>query len=226
MQERGQPAGAAIDGEQGMGSRRERILAAAIQEFARGGFQGTSTRRIAAAAGVTDPLLFYHFKSKAELYLAAVFDQLEKLRAGLDRALDGVDHPYEQLRVFVTVYLHYFLDVEPGLTVTLRELEGTPPAVSDAIAERHRGVVTARCDAILAEGVARGVFRPLDVPACTLAINGIMHIFIRTAWRYPERYSRARAIEQVLGYYAIGLLTSEAAAALDQPALAPVPAVR
>src|SRR5690242_1948877 len=90
------------------GSRRGRILAAAIQAFARAGFDGASTREIAEAAGVTDPLLFYHFGSKAGLYLAAVQDQLEKLHDGLEAALSGVADARARLRVFVEVYLAYF----------------------------------------------------------------------------------------------------------------------
>ena len=74
--------------------------------------------------------------------------------------------------------------------------------------------------------MARGVFRPLDVTACTLAMAGIMHIFIRSAWRYPERYSRERAIEQVLDYYAVGLLTPEAAAAVTRLEPASMPSAR
>src|SRR5688572_24745215 len=92
------------------GNRRQRILEAAIHAFAAGGFEGASTREIAEAAGVTDPLLFYHFKSKAELYYAAVHDQLEKLREGLDHALLDVEEPSARLRIFVEVYLRYFLE--------------------------------------------------------------------------------------------------------------------
>ena len=186
-------------------SRRERILAAAIHAFARGGFQGASTREIADAAGVTDPLLFYHFGSKADLYLAAVRDQLEKLREGLDAALAGAAEPRDRLQIFVEVYLRYFLDLEPGLTVTLRELNGVPPATAAAISDTHHHTVTARLEEILIDGAAAGAFRPLNVPACALAIIGILQIFIRSAARSPGRFDRAEAVEQVLDYYAAGL---------------------
>lgn len=213
----------AADGSQPGPSRRERILAAAIDVFAQAGFQAASTRRIAEVAGVTVPLLFYHFKTKADLYLAAVQDQIAKLREGLDLALAGVDDPRDQLKTFVEVYLHYFLDLEPGLTVTLRELYGVPPHIYEAIAATHAAATTARLERILADGIARGVFRPLNVVTCGEAIRGILHIFIRAEARRPGRFTRAEAIEQVLDYYMRGLLaeTAPARAGASVPASAP-----
>ena len=53
---------------------RERILAAAELLFSESGFEGTATRKIAEAAGVTVGLVNYHFKSKDGLY-RAVFER-------------------------------------------------------------------------------------------------------------------------------------------------------
>src|SRR5215831_8301430 len=50
--------------------RRARILAAAADLFAEHGFAGTTTRRIAEAAGTTETVLFRHFPAKHSLYAA------------------------------------------------------------------------------------------------------------------------------------------------------------
>lgn len=195
------------------GSRRDRILAAAIEVFAREGFRGATTRVIAEAAGVTDALLFYHFRTKSDLYLAAVQDQLEKLRQGLGQALaqrTNMD-PAARLESFVTVYLHYFIDLEPGLSVTLRELNGVPLAVATQISVTHHRAVIKRLEEILSAGVAAGSFRQLNVPACAMAIIGILQIFIRARAAGNTRYSRADAIAQVMEYYRPGLLTADTA---------------
>ncbi|HHT01453.1 MAG TPA: helix-turn-helix transcriptional regulator [Firmicutes bacterium] len=44
---------------------RERIVAAARQLFAQGGFDGTTTAAIAQAAGVAEGTIFRHFRTKA-----------------------------------------------------------------------------------------------------------------------------------------------------------------
>ena len=48
--------------------RRRAIVDAAVPLFARKGFAGTTTRELAAAAGVSEALLFRHFPSKQSLY--------------------------------------------------------------------------------------------------------------------------------------------------------------
>jgi AcrR family transcriptional regulator len=52
--------------------RRAAILASAIDLFAQKGFRGTTTREIAAAAGVSEPVIYQHFATKGELYTAIV----------------------------------------------------------------------------------------------------------------------------------------------------------
>jgi len=190
-------------------SRRDRILQAAIQAFATRGFHGASTREIAELAGVTDPLLFYHFKSKADLYLAAVQDQIEKLRDGLARESAGVTDVRERLRSFVTIYLAYFLDYEPGLTVTLRELQGVPPDTADAIARDHRVAIIERLEEILESGVEQSVLRPLNIRMCALAIITMLQGFIRVEARTPGSIIRGEVIEQVMEYYLPGLLRAQ-----------------
>jgi AcrR family transcriptional regulator len=56
------------------GARRETILAAAKACFARHGFAGTTTKSVAAAAGISEALLFKHFATKSALY-AAILDE-------------------------------------------------------------------------------------------------------------------------------------------------------
>jgi TetR/AcrR family transcriptional regulator len=73
---------------------RGAILAAALDVFSERGFAGASTREIASRAGVTQPLLNYHFSSKDELWRAAVdgiFAALADALTDRARGLRGVD---------------------------------------------------------------------------------------------------------------------------------------
>jgi AcrR family transcriptional regulator len=73
---------------------RDRIVAAATDLFAERSFDGATTREIAARAGVTQPLLNYHFRSKEELWRAAVdtlFASLNSAVAAHLEELEGTD---------------------------------------------------------------------------------------------------------------------------------------
>lgn len=52
--------------------RREAVLGAAMEAFARGGLHGTSTEEIAEAAGISQPYLFRLFGTKKKLFVATV----------------------------------------------------------------------------------------------------------------------------------------------------------
>ena len=52
--------------------RRNAILETAIRLFAERGFRGVTTRELAAAVGVSEPVLYQHFPSKKELYSAII----------------------------------------------------------------------------------------------------------------------------------------------------------
>lgn len=69
---------------------RERILAAAVDEFADRSFDGSTTRAIAARAGVTQPLLNYHFRTKDELWRSAVDSLFGTLTTALGDRIDGL----------------------------------------------------------------------------------------------------------------------------------------
>lgn len=73
--------------------RREQLLSAALQVFAAEGYHATSMDSIAAAAGVTKPVLYQHFDSKRDLYLAlldnSLADLLESARSALNSTTDN-----------------------------------------------------------------------------------------------------------------------------------------
>src|ERR1700759_501539 len=57
--------------------RRQLILGAAKRRFARNGFAGTTTKSVAAAAAISEALLFKHFPSKAALYAEILAEECE-----------------------------------------------------------------------------------------------------------------------------------------------------
>lgn len=67
-------------------SAKESIRKAAAELFAEKGYAATSTREICARAGITKPVLYYHFGSKEELYESLVQDCYNEYQRELRRA--------------------------------------------------------------------------------------------------------------------------------------------
>ena len=84
--------------------RREQIIDIALRLFAEKGFNGTRTREIASAAGISETLIFQHFKTKKDLYQAAL-SQLHSphpLRPEVEQQMVEKD----DFGVFKTIALH------------------------------------------------------------------------------------------------------------------------
>ena len=67
--------------------RRQALIDTAIRVFSDGSYRGTTTAEIARAAGISEPILYRHFASKRDLYLAALDHVWGKMRAVWETAL-------------------------------------------------------------------------------------------------------------------------------------------
>jgi AcrR family transcriptional regulator len=80
---------------QKMQDRRDSILAAARDAFAKSGFEGTSIADIARAAGVSDGLVYRYFANKRDLLNAVLTEFYERTMVDLE-AIAARDAPFEQ----------------------------------------------------------------------------------------------------------------------------------
>jgi AcrR family transcriptional regulator len=67
-------------------ARREQVLDVALAVFGRNGYHHTSMNDVAEAAGVTKPVLYQHFDSKRDLYLALIDEVGNRLLTAISRA--------------------------------------------------------------------------------------------------------------------------------------------
>ena len=117
---------------------RERILAAALDLFSELSFEGATTREIAARAGVTQPLLNYHFRSKDELWRAAVdglFAELSEALIGRAEGLRGVDE-LTVAKLLIREFI-YFSAAHPQLHRIITQECKTDGPRMDWLVERH-----------------------------------------------------------------------------------------
>ena len=86
---------------------QQKLLDAAIQAFSENGFKGTSTRDIAARAGVHHPLITYHFRNKDLLWRAAADRIFKEFNVSLIKAMSEVPEvdPKARAEVFIRTYV-------------------------------------------------------------------------------------------------------------------------
>jgi len=67
-------------------ARRQAVLNTACRVFSRSSYRGATTAEIAREAGISEPILYRHFGSKRDLYLACLDQAWAELRAVADEA--------------------------------------------------------------------------------------------------------------------------------------------
>jgi AcrR family transcriptional regulator len=141
---------------------RESILAAALDLFAEQSFDGATTRQIAARAGVTQPLLNYHFSSKDELWRAAVDGLFEALNQALTARADGLRGVDEltTARLLVREFI-YFSARNPQLHRIITQECKTDGPRMDWLVERHIRPVYEATTAQFARLVEQGHLPPI-----------------------------------------------------------------
>src|SRR6201996_151681 len=98
-------------------TRRAQIVGIARRLFAEGGYQATTTRQLARAAGVSDALMYRYFESKDDVLRAVVDQGLAGFAAMRESAEVGRDRPLaERLTILGQAFLAT-LDAQADLLV-------------------------------------------------------------------------------------------------------------
>jgi AcrR family transcriptional regulator len=90
--------------------RRDQLLAVAGRLFADHGFHGLSMEQLAVAAGVSKPVLYQHFPSKRDLYLALVHDAVEEMERRVRTALEGTTSNRDRVAGAIGAYFDFVED--------------------------------------------------------------------------------------------------------------------
>jgi len=81
------------------------VVETACRVFAKSSYHGSTTAQIAREVGVSEPVLYRHFSSKRELYLACLDAVWERVRALWDVALAREEDPQNWLKAIGKAYL-------------------------------------------------------------------------------------------------------------------------
>jgi len=87
-----------------MFTKKQDIIETATRLFAYQGFEVTTTRQIIKESGISDPLLYYHFKSKDDLYIQIVTATFEKYFSRLESLPSGTETEFEKIENLIQLH--------------------------------------------------------------------------------------------------------------------------
>jgi AcrR family transcriptional regulator len=181
--------------------RREQLIDVATKLFAKWGYSATTTAAIAEAAGVTEPILYRHFRSKQEMFVAIVRQMSEQTLRYWRELIGGVSDPGEQLRVISRAFPEHIRHLEDAYHVIHGALSTSRDRKVLAVMREHYTQIEKFFVGVIAQGQKSGVFRAdLDpkVPAWQLIDVGIGYAMISLNLQQFDHLNVEAAIEFIL----------------------------
>jgi len=114
-------------------ARRKQLLAAAQEVFVANGYHAAAMDDIAERAGVSKPVLYQHFPSKLELYLALLDQHVEVLGEQVRVALSATDDNHERVNGCIKAYFDFVDDPGGAFRLVFESDLRNEPAVRERV---------------------------------------------------------------------------------------------
>lgn len=139
-------------------NKKEKIISAAISEFAKDGFEKASIDAIALKAKVAKGTVFYHFKSKNELFEEIVTEAYKKLEKIVEKKIENLKTEREKIEKIIEIEVDFIHKYRDLFSVYL----------SDTIKKITSFKII---DGVLKVGIQKGEFRKdLDTNTASVAL--------------------------------------------------------
>lgn len=168
--------------ESGVGvNKKESIFKTGIRLFAAQGFEATTTLQIAREVGVTEPAVFYHFKSK-NAFFSAILEQASTVYIDrIDMKDSSASSAFERLSELIRIHFAVVAEEPALMRILLRACPArleNPDSTCVAVYRKARNQLKAGIKKILEEGTASGEFHPVEIDATAnmliAMLNGLM----------------------------------------------------
>jgi AcrR family transcriptional regulator len=192
--------------------RRAAIVEAAIHLFAEKGFRGTTTRGLAAALGVSGPVLYRHFKTKRDLYRAIIevkSQQGDRQTAGLSLLQEAGDD-----RAFFCYLGNRLLERyedDPDFMRLLLFSALERHELADLFFERQMQDYFRIVVSYIQRRIDEGMYRPVDPQSAARGFNGMVSYQGLMRLLFGERIpakSRPQLVNEMVEIFLRGISAS------------------
>ena len=180
--------------------KKNNIIKAATRFFALQGFDGTTTKAISDKAGVTEPLLYYHFSGKDEIYTSILdsifseyFNQLDVLKTETNTLFEKIE----------SLFLVHFTLVkkmpnEMALILSPRPAKLNDPGnIYTKNTKQHKKWLKSYIGDCLKKGIDSGEFNPVQIKETTSIIIMILNEIL-----HKKEYKDTQAMrDSVIGFW-------------------------
>jgi AcrR family transcriptional regulator len=162
-------------------NKKEDIIKTASRLFAEQGFEATTTLQITKEAGMTEPLIYYHFKGKDDLYITILSSTFDEYFSRLEDLKNNTPTEFEKIENLIDLYFQFVEELpdETYLTVsTCPSRLNDPEHTCAKNIQKQRAWLTNFLTDCLEKGIKAGEFYHVQVPSTVsiviAMINGLL----------------------------------------------------
>ena len=184
-------------------ARREQILSAARRCFIERGYHPTRMDDIAKEAGLSKGGVYFHFKSKQEVFNSLVDEEYGRSMEFLKKVRTGDAPMVEKMQVLATHYLEYFSSAPdaPRFFVVMGEMALRDEELSKKLLEMQSAFIDEGAE-LIGQGIEEGVVRSVDTKVVAAILKALLDgMEGLTALEYPIDVQRFMGVglELVMG---------------------------
>jgi AcrR family transcriptional regulator len=162
-------------------NKKQYIIQAATLLFAKQGFDGTTTLQISKQAGITEPVIYYHFTGKDELFTGIIASAFETFFAHLDDLPENTHTQFEKIENLIALHFDIVKEMPDQIYLAVSTCPARlkdPDDICRKSIEEVRRRLNNYLTACLEAGMETGEFHTVPVRATANLIvallNGLM----------------------------------------------------
>ena len=188
--------------------RRAEIVRAAVKLFSERGYYSTTIQQIAREAGISVGLVYQYFRDKDDVLFLSLKNVLESYETEIPRALEGIEHPLERLRVAIRAYCRIIDGLRDATVLTYRSTKSLRADrrryIKDGETRTNR--LLERC---LRACISAGYVEPLNSQLLVYQYVHFAHAWALKSWALRGRYTLEQYVREGLKLLVDPFLTAK-----------------
>ena len=169
--------------------KKQAILKTAARLFAAQGFDATTTIQIAREAGATEPLIYYHFKGKDDLFTRIIGATFSEYFSRIDALEKDPDSPFGQIQKLIELQYDIAEEVPDEVQLVANACPARLNDPEDICAENvkeYRRRLLGYLTRSISEGVGSGKFGQVPVEETAILILSVINGIVRYSRMNPD----------------------------------------
>lgn len=175
--------------------KKNDIIKTAARLFAEQGFEATTTLQITREAGVTEPLIYYHFKGKDDLYTHILSATFNEYFSRLETLRNNTRTEFEKIENLIGLHFQFVEELPDEIYLTVSTCPSRlkdPENICAKSIKKQRIWLTSFLTDCLEKGIKSGGFNKVPVETTVSLITALINGLLRQRGLKLERMTQLK----------------------------------